>query len=259
MRQWFVLYRKEQLEMWRSGKWIWVPAVSILLCVMQPISVYYMPQILNMAGGLPEGTVIEIPIPDAPAVLVETMAQFGIMGLLVLVLACMGIVATERSSGTAAMIMVKPVSYVSFIAAKWSAVMTLAGLSLLAGYASAWYYTALLIGNVDAGRSLAALAVFGLWIALILTATLLLSTWIKGSGAVAFAALFLAAGLSIATSLLSRYMIWSPAHLTGHAGAILIDGKPMENFTGGMIITLLLISVMIYLAIRIFRRQELPE
>lgn len=44
------MYNKEMLEMWRSFKWLWVPLVFILLGIMQPVTTYYLPQILEMAG-----------------------------------------------------------------------------------------------------------------------------------------------------------------------------------------------------------------
>ncbi|MDY0407538.1 hypothetical protein [Paracerasibacillus soli] len=60
--QWLILLQKEMVENWRNFKWIWVPLVFILLAIMDPISTYYLPQILEAVGGLPEGAVFEIQI-----------------------------------------------------------------------------------------------------------------------------------------------------------------------------------------------------
>lgn len=256
MRQWLVMYGKELKEMGRNGKWLWVPVVAVLLCVMNPIASYFMPEILDKAGNMPEGTVIQIPVPQAPEVMVQTLSQFGTMGILVLVLASMGIVASERASGVAAMIMVKPVSYAGFITAKWAGLLTLAGTSYIAGYGGAWYYTEALIGHVPVGAALNAMGVYGLWIVFVLTVTLLMSTWLKGNGAVAFVSLFLAAAISIATNLFSRYLGASPGRLTEHANAILMQGTPLPLFYGVLLTTVLLIAGMLAIAVRLFRGQE---
>lgn len=259
MKTWMVLYRKENLEMWRSGKWLWVPVVAILLSVMNPVSSYYMPQILDMAGNMPEGTIIQIPVPKPHEVMADTLSQFGTMGVLILVLASMGIVASERTGGAAAMIMVKPVKHASFITAKWAALLTLGMSSFLAGYASAWYYTELLIGHVDPGRAAAAFGLYGLWLVFILTLTVLMSTWLKGSGAVAFITLFLTAGVSIAGSLLPRFTKWSPGRLADQANTVLMSGKPEFSAVLSVTVALLLIGFLLAASVQLFRRVELAE
>ncbi len=105
-----VMVQKELLELVRSYKLLWVPLVYLLLGIMQPVSTYFMPVILEQAGSLPEGTVIEIPKPLGSEVLAQTLQQFGTLGVLVLVLVCMGTVSGERNNGTASLILVKPIS-----------------------------------------------------------------------------------------------------------------------------------------------------
>src|SRR5690606_38665844 len=106
MKQWLVLFRKELVEGVRNYKWIWIPLVFVLLGIMQPVMTYFLPQLLETAGGLPEGAVIELPTPTGSQVMAETMSNFNTIGLLVLVLAFMGTIASERSSGVAGMVLV---------------------------------------------------------------------------------------------------------------------------------------------------------
>jgi ABC-2 type transport system permease protein len=259
MRQWMVMYRKELLEMWRSGKWLWVPVVSILLCVMNPVTSYYMPEILDKAGNLPEGTILQIPVPTAAEVMTSTLSQFGMMGILILVLASMGIVSAERTGGVAAMILVKPVHHFSYISAKWAGVLTLAGVSFLAGYASAWYYTELLIGHVDIGGGILAFGAYGLWLAFVLTVTVLMSTLLRGGGAAAFVSLFIAAALSLITGLLPRFMEWSPGRLPGQAGVLLQAGEALSSLVWSICVTLIFIVAMLLASARSLRLQELSE
>ena len=114
MSQWLTLFQKEIFEMWRNFKWIWVPITFILLGVSEPLTSYYMKHILDSLGGLPEGAVIDIPTPTAGAVLASGLSQYTTLGVLIIVLSTMGIIAGERKSGVAAMILVKPVSYLFF-------------------------------------------------------------------------------------------------------------------------------------------------
>ena len=125
MRQWAVMYNKEMLEMWRSFKWLWVPLVFILQGIMQPVTTYYLPQILESAGSFPEGTVIEIPTSTGEQVMAELMGQYSTIGVLILVLAGMAIVSGEKQSRAIGLILVRPLSYTTFITAKWAGLVTL--------------------------------------------------------------------------------------------------------------------------------------
>ena len=185
-QQWLLLYRKEMLEFSRTYKWIWVPCVFALLGVMQPISSYYMPQILETAGGLPEGAVIVIPPPSGAFVLAETLRNFGLIGLLVLVLAAMGTISGERASGAAALLFVRPVRFGSYITAKWAAYATLAAASVAVGIGAAWYYTDLLIEPMPAGAVLTSALIYAAWLALVTAAVVFFSAALKAPAAAAF-------------------------------------------------------------------------
>src|SRR5690606_11651471 len=109
-----VLFKKEWIEMTRNFKILWIPLVFILLGIMQPVTSYYLPEIIKAAGELPEGAVFEIPMPTPQEVLVQTFGQYSQIGILVLVLAFMGIVAAEKNSGVSDIILVKPVSFANY-------------------------------------------------------------------------------------------------------------------------------------------------
>lgn len=224
MRQWGVLYSKENLEMWRNKKWVWVPLVFILLGIMQPFSSRYLPELIDTLGGMPEGTVLQIPTPPSEQVIVETLSQFGMVGVLILVLAVMGTVAAERQNGVAGMILVKPVPFISYISAKWAGMFTLTIVSFLAGLISAWYYTEVLIGKVDLSLLIQSALIYCLWFSFVISVVLLFSSMLKGIGAVAFASLAIVFGLSIITSIFEWLMQWNPAMLPGHAASVMMEG-----------------------------------
>lgn len=101
MTQFNVLLKKEWRENFRNYKVFWIPIVFILFGIIEPMTNYFMPQILDSVGNLPDGAVIEIPPPEPEEILVAVMGQYQLIGILVLVLAYMGSVAGERKNGTA--------------------------------------------------------------------------------------------------------------------------------------------------------------
>lgn len=212
-----VMVRKELLELVRSYKLLWVPLVFLLLGIMQPVSTYFMPVILEQAGSLPEGTVIEIPKPQGSEVLAQTLQQFGTLGVLVLVLVSMGTVSGERNNGTASLILVKPVSVLSYIRSKWIALMLLTWGSLIFGYFAAWYYTDLLFGEVLFAKVFSSLLIYGLWLSLIVTSTILFSALLRSPAAAAFSTLGGAVVLSLPAELFPKQLGWSPGALSGFA------------------------------------------
>jgi len=50
-----VLLQKEYREAWRSWKFLWIPLVFALLGMSDPLTNYYMMDILNAVGNVPEG------------------------------------------------------------------------------------------------------------------------------------------------------------------------------------------------------------
>jgi len=212
-----VMVQKELLELVRSFKLLWVPLVYLLLGIMQPVSAYFMPVILEQAGSLPEGTVIEIPKPPGSEVLAQTLQQFGTLGVLVLVLVCMGTVSSERNNGTASLILVKPISVLSFIGSKWTAMLLLTWGSLTAGYFASWYYTGLLFGEVPLAKVISSLLVYGLWLSFVVTITVLFSALLRSPAAAAFSTLGGAVALSLLAGLFPKLLGWSPGALSGFA------------------------------------------
>jgi ABC-2 type transport system permease protein len=257
MSQWLTLLQKEILEMWRNFKWIWVSITFILIGVQQPLTSYYMPQILDSLGGLPEGAVIKIPTPTAVEVLIQGLGEYTTLGVLIIVLTTMGIIAAERKSGVAAMILVKPVSYFSFVTAKWAGALLLVWFSFFIGYLATWYYTGILFAWVPVGDFIQAFFYYGLWLTVILTLALFLSASFLAPGIAGFLSLAVVIIFSLVSSTLSNRLEWSPAQLTSYANEILMsDGIPEQALPASLIATLCII-VLLWLSIFVFRKKEL--
>ncbi|MBA4537991.1 ABC transporter permease [Bacillus aquiflavi] len=257
MRQWSILLNKEILEMWRSFKWIWVPMTFILLGMMDPLTSYYMPQILDAVGDLPEGTIIEIPTPSAQEVLMMTVNQFNIMGVLVIVLLTMGLISAERKSGVAGMILVKPVSVAYYVTAKWTGALLLLLLSYFLGFLASWYYVGILFEPIPFGDFFIVFMLYGIWLIFVLTVSLFFNAMLKSPGAVAFTSLSVIIILNLVGGLLSHWLKWSPSQLSVYAGSFLTLGELPDEITGTVLISFILIVMLLIFSVFIFRKKEL--
>jgi ABC-2 type transport system permease protein len=141
MRRYAVLLNKEIREQWRTGRLPVVAVIFLLFGLASPVLAKYTPDIIKLAAS---SIVIHAPTPtikDAVAQLIKNMNQFGVLAAILL---AMGSVAGEKESGTAAFVLVKPVSRFAFLAAKFSGLaVTMAAAVLTCGLA-AYLYTALL-------------------------------------------------------------------------------------------------------------------
>ncbi|UVI31331.1 ABC transporter permease [Paenibacillus spongiae] len=254
MTQWFVLYRKEWRELVRSYKLIWVPIVFILLGASQPVTTYFLPDILASAGNLPEGATFEFPVPRAVEVLAQTLSQFGTLGLLVVALSCMGTISGERVSGTASMILVKPVSYTAFVTSKWAAMLTLSTLSFAMGYGASWYYTMALFEAVGWQEVVGSLLLFALWLGFVGTVTIMFSSLLRSPAAAAFSALASAMLLSVTASLLPRAFAWSPGNLSKLASEQVLNGS-VEGAWLPVIITLCCMAAALLASAGVLRKR----
>lgn len=256
MKIFLTLFQKEWLEAWRDKKLLWLPIVMILTAVSQPIALYYMADVLEGAGNLPEGSVIEIPLPSGEEVLASTLSQFDIIGTAIVVLSVMGIISHERSSGALALVMARPVAALHYIASKWLAYAFILIFSFTVSYGFAYYYTIHLFQGVSLGRFFASSAIYCLWILFVMAVTLTVGTMIKKTGGIAGVSLLLAAGLSLLSSLFPEYMKWSPANASREANHFLLTGEWGDAFYPAVIASSFLIMGLFMLAILLFKRFE---
>ncbi|QED48268.1 ABC transporter permease [Cytobacillus dafuensis] len=257
MNQWMVLFNKELVEMSRNFKWIWVPIVFILLAVKEPLTLHYMPQIIDALGGLPEGAVIEIPVPSASEVLIAILGQFNTLGVLIIVLTSMGIIAAERKSGVAAIILVKPVSYASFVTSKWTAAMLLMWVSYFIGYVASWYYVVILFEAVPFIDFFQSFLLNGIWLSFVLTMTIFINSFNKSPGVVGFISIAIIILLSLLSSLFSRWIEWSPSLLPTYTSTFLLNNEIPDNVLSAVIVAIIGMIILLICSISIFRRKEL--
>ncbi|RWZ58201.1 ABC transporter permease [Halobacillus fulvus] len=255
--QWLTIFRKECLESTRNFKWMWVPLVFILLCIVDPLTTYYLPQILEATGGLPEGSTFEIPTPPPAQVMMMSVVQMNTIGILILALITMGTIAGEKKAGIAELVLVKPVSYLSYVTAKWAAYSLIILASVFVGLLASWYYVNLLFGELAFSSMLVTFLFYGLWMVFLLGISLFMNTLTKSPGLTLFFTMSATIFLSAVSGMLSHLFEWSPAQLTAHLNTYLASGSLPDVIWGATAITIAAIALLLFLATITLKKKEL--
>lgn len=254
--QWRTLFSKELLENWRNYKWVWFPLVFVLLAIMDPITTYYLPLIMDSVGGLPEGTVIDMPHPAPAEAIMMSLGQLSSLGVLVIVVMLMGTIANEIKSGVAELVLVKPVSYTNYITAKWVTYTLMIYFALWLGLTMSWYYITILFGPLDYTAVLQTIFFFGLWLLFVLTITIFYNTFIKVPGLVAALSIITLVAISIITDIFDHILTWSPVKLSTYIQEMLISNVISTDLIMTASITILLIISLLIGSIYIFERKR---
>ncbi|MGP4079637.1 ABC transporter permease [Pseudalkalibacillus sp. R45] len=257
MMQWLAVFRRENLENWRNFKWIWVPIVFILLGVMDPISMYYLPKIIEATGGLPDGASLNLPQYRPEDIIMSSLSQFSQLGVLIIVLMTMGLIARERRSGVAELVLVKPVKYRTYITAKWSATSLLVLVSLTCGLLMCWYYTNILFGELSFQQFLQVWGFYSFWLLFVVSISMFMNTLVKNSGAVAFLTFITIFISSIVTKIFSKYLVWSPNRLSEYIMDAINTGSIPGELLGTAGVTSVLVLLLITGSVFMLKTKEM--
>ncbi|MDG5473853.1 hypothetical protein P6709_19180 [Jeotgalibacillus sp. ET6] len=255
MNEFYVLLKKELTEMWRSYKFLWMPILFLSLGIMQPLTSYYLEDLLKEFGGLPEAALIDFPIPSSTQVFIDTFSQFSQVGILLITLSLMGMFANERNKGIAQMILTKPVSYTNYFLSKWTAAILLITTSYIIGVLSALYYIRLLFEPLDLKNVLASSGYYFIWLIFVLTVVLFFSSILKKTGAVGAASILLIMILTILPSVFKQLLKWSPGNLPIYAHKA-IQGDSLAGTIPVLMIAVILISGMGAVAVYYMKKTE---
>ncbi len=246
-----VLLRKELREQARSYRLLVLGLVFVFFGLASPLFAKFTPEIVKMAG-VGQDIVIELPEPTAADAVSQYVKNLSQIVLFVLIFLTMGAVVAEKERGTAAFVLVKPVSRLAFLTAKlavsWAAVTGALAVSALCAYA----YTAALFHPTGAIPFVAANAALLLHLLTFVTTTFFWSALARSqvvAGVLSFLTWILLTSLG-ALGYLSEFL---PGRLI--AGAVeSVAGRPLpwEPLVGsGAIIVLAFVG-----ATFAFRRWE---
>lgn len=255
MNQFGVLLKKEWRENLRNYKLFWIPAVFILLAITEPVSNYFLPQILDSLGNLPEGTVLEFPVPEPEQVMAAIMGQYQLLGLLILVLAYMGTIAGERKSGAATLLYARPLSFPAYFLSKWFMASAIGLLSVWLGFMAGYYYIYLLFGSIEFIDLMRFGLTYSLWVLLVISIVLFSSAWMPNTGLAAAMSLGIILISQLVDSLVGTYWPISPLKLPAYAAAWLENGPVMSDFWWSVGLTFILIVLLLVTGIFISAKK----
>ncbi|MEO6533400.1 MAG: ABC transporter permease subunit [Pseudolysinimonas sp.] len=254
MNSTLVFARKEAVEIVRSWR-IWVlPAIIFFFAISAAILARYTPEIVGAVAGdqlggitFPPGTYL-----DSYGQWIKNLSQITLFALIIIY---GGIVSSETSSGTAILVLTKPMSRGAFVIVK--AVIHAAFLAILTviGTLVVWGLTWAIFGKAPAdplwSSALTWLVVGVFYVALMTFFSVLIPSAAGASGA----------GIG-AFVLLSIGGLWkplgdhSPAGLAGQAAA-LAAGKPVPDLLWPVLVSFAVAIVLVVAAALLFRRKEL--
>ncbi|RKN84528.1 ABC transporter permease subunit [Paenibacillus ginsengarvi] len=255
-----VLLKKEWLEARRSYKLLWLPVAFMFLGILQPLSSYYLPQILQMAGGFPEGMNISLPEFTPEEVLASTLtSQFDQLGLIILAIGMMGIIVSDKLNGMLTFILTRNTSLGEYVLSKWIGQSAIIGVAIVSGMFMALCYTSYLYSPVPLARVAAALVIYYVWCLFMLTLLLTLGALLSKSSAVAVISIVVLLVMKAVTAFGFGFQIFNPAHLTNHAAQIITSGNALPHLLPTMAITCILIVSFLYISKSYLSRKELPS
>lgn len=241
---------REIVKTWR----IWVlPGIVLFFALTGPVLAKYTPQILGAVVN-DQFPGLKLPTPtytDAYSQWVKNLSQ---VVLFTVIISYGGLVSGEVRSGTAALVLTKPVSRTAFVFAKASVHAVFLGLVVTAGTLLTWGVTAALFDAAPGGPLWSGTLVWLVTGVLFVAVMALLSVLLKSAAGAAGIGLALYAVLTAAAlwKPLGRY---SPAALTSQAASLAAGEGP--DVLWPVVTGLALAVVLVAGAGSVFRRQDL--
>lgn len=244
MRGFNVLLQKEFREAWRSWKFLWIPLVFALLGMSDPLTNYYMMDILNAVGNIPEGFEMLLPELMPVDLLQASVGQFQTIGLLVLMATFVGNISKERASGMATLLYVRPISFGAYFMSKFIVMSTVGFVSILAGFAASVYYTVVLYGTFAIGSLVASFFTYFSWLLFVLAVTLMMSATFNTIVATSCAFIVIFMGQMI-NAIVGTFWTVSPWKLPLYGVQLIRGTMEMSDFWWSLVMTIILTIVCI--------------
>lgn len=242
------IFRHEWRESWRNKRVLWLPIALALLTGMQPLTLHFLPQILEFGGNLPEGATIEFPRPGSGEVMISVVEQLRQIGLILILLAAMNAFSHERTEGTLAWLRSLRIPSSRIVLSKWAHYALLSGLSITVAYLFSAYYTSLLFENLPLAETMISLSLMIAHVMTQLALFILFAAWFT-SGLGAFA-VTVSLYLVVSVFLGLDGTFWLPWQLGRLSAEVFVT--PV-NPTWPLISALVIISLSLYVAARNIR------
>jgi len=205
--------RKELTEIRRTWRLWVIPGMLLFLGVSSPIIAAITPALVKSVTAAQRGVVVQLPPPtalDAFGQFIKNLDQFI---LIAIIIAGAGVISGERSSGTATLVLTKPLSRGAFVVAKVLSQFLLLVAATALGTAACVGVTSVIFKGVTIAPVMTMVALWLLYASLLVVVMTLFSAAFRSRGAAAGAGL----GFYFFALLLSN---WGPAARYSFAGLV---------------------------------------
>lgn len=248
-----VFAHKEAREILRTWR-VWVlPGILLFFALTGPVVAKFTPQFVGaVAGDQFKGLVMPTPTyQDAYAQWIKNLSGIALFALIIIY---GSIISSERRSGTAVLVLTKPVSRNAFIMAKAVVHSAFLAILVIAGSLITWGVTAAVFGQAPGSALWSASLVWLVFGVLFIALMILLSVLIDSAAGAAGAGLGAYALASIAT-------IWKPLGTYSPVALMTVPRSLLAGKDAAVlwpVLTSLLLAVgLVTLAALAFRRTEL--
>ena len=244
---------KEVTEILRTWRVFVLPGVLLFFALSGPVLAKLTPQLIASLGTGQDGVVITMPDPTYLDAYGQWIKNLGQIGIFLLIGVSAGLVAGERKSGTAALVLTKPVSREGFVVAKYLVHAGLLVVVTALGTLATWGVTAAIFGEAPPLRLLEASA---LWLAFALVMLAAMVMWSSAFSTLA------ALGAGMATFVVVGLLtLWGP---TAHYTPAALVGAPTAALAGTspevlwpLVTAALAVLLLVFAATRIFAAKEI--
>ena len=185
-----VFLGKELLEIRRTWR-IWViPGLTLFFAITGPILALFTPELLRALATTDSGVVIKLPDPTAREAFAQFLQNLGQIVMIALVISGAGSVSGERSSGTAILVLTKPLSRPAFVLAKVVSQQILVVISTILGTIVTIGVTAALFDKLPVREFVTGVAIWLAFAIFFVAVMTLCSVMIRSRGGAAGAGLF---------------------------------------------------------------------
>lgn len=247
------LLAKELAEIVRTWR-LWVlPGLVAFFALSSPVIAELTPALLRTVGEGQAGVTITLPEPSYLDAYVQWVKNLEQLITIALIVSVSGVVAGERASGTAVLVLTKPVSRTSFVIAKFVAQTAFVSLTTITGTAVVWGVTLAVFGDAHPERLFQATGAWLAWAVTLVAVMTLLSSALSS-----LAAAGAGIGVLFVTSLLS---LWGPAVRNSPVGLLrapdwVLAGDPV-SLGLPLLTAALTVAVCVLAAVHVLRRAEL--
>lgn len=246
------LWRLEWLRLVRTKRWIALLGVYVFFGLLGPLTARYLAEILKQFGG---GVEVTFPPPVPSDGMIQYVSNVSQIGLLVAVVVAAGSLAFDAKPEMGVFLRTRIPRVRDILVPRLTVTYLAVAISFVVGALAAWYETAVLIGSLPMGGTLAGIGFGLLYLALVVAVVAAAAGRAKSVlGAVMITVIVLLVMPII--GVIEAIGEWLPSHLVG-ALAELSAGASIGDYAGAATVTVLAIGLVLWMAVRWSAAREL--